>query len=47
MDMSFSGLLSYFEDIVSANPSIKLAEEEGTEEIERRKRKKIKKTTNK
>jgi len=26
MDMSYSGLLSYFEDIVSANPSIKLPE---------------------
>jgi N6-L-threonylcarbamoyladenine synthase len=26
MDMSFSGLLTYFEDIVNANPAIKLPE---------------------
>jgi hypothetical protein len=26
MDMSYSGLLSFFEDIVSANPAIKLPE---------------------
>lgn len=44
MDMSFSGLLSYFEDIVSANPEIKLPEIEGNED---RKRKVVKKTVSK
>lgn len=48
MDMSFSGLLTYFEDIVGCNPSIKLPEVETNDlEMERRKRKKVKKTINK
>lgn len=49
MDMSYSGLLTYFEDIVNTNPSIKLPEPEGPidEDMERRKRKKVKKTVNK
>lgn len=47
MDMSYSGLLSYFEDIVSANPSVKLPEQDNNDaEMMRRKRKKVKKTTN-
>lgn len=46
--MSYSGLLSYFEDIVSANPEIKLPEpEQLNEDMEKRKRKKVKKTVNK
>lgn len=48
MDMSFSGLLSFFEDIVNANPDIKLPEPEGLDEdMEKRRRKKVKKTVNK
>lgn len=45
MDMSFSGLLTYFEDIVSANPAIKLPEPDDVPND--RKRKKVKKTSNK
>jgi hypothetical protein len=45
MDMSFSGLLSYFEDIVSANSAIKLPEP--ADMAEDRRRKKVKKTSNK
>ena len=45
MDMSFSGLLTFFEDIVSFNPAIKLPEPENTSDD--RKRKKVKKSGNK
>lgn len=45
MDMSFSGLLTFFEDIVSVNPAIKLPEPDNIPD--ERKRKKVKKSVNK
>ena len=45
MDMSFSGILNYFEDIVSYFPH--LGDQTASEGLETRKRKKVKRTKNK
>jgi N6-L-threonylcarbamoyladenine synthase len=42
MDMSFSGILSYFESIVELRPDLKLVGEQLGEDLEARKRKKTK-----
>ncbi len=52
MDMSYSGLLNYVEDMVMLHPTLKKeiqeaqSQEEGSEELENRKRKKVKKVVN-